>query len=121
MNAFDIAEKYNISINDVRTHFEKRVKLANMNAQLMERSAKAESCGNKKEKKLTERHQKRLDKIGPSLGNRFKVHVRGTFDYDSIVYAPTPKEAIDVATTQMNRLSNTLKLHVSKVSEPIPA
>lgn len=98
----------------------KRVKFANMNAQMMERKARAESSGNEKEKKLVERHSKRLDKIGPTLGKRYKVHVRGTFDYDAIVRAPNESEAKDVAESQMKSLSKSLQLRVSKVGTPQP-
>lgn len=118
MNLFDFQEKYNLTQNDVRTHFEKRVKFATMTAQMKERNAKAERSGNEKEKIQTEKHLKRLSAIAPSFGIRFEVPVRGTFDYKAVVRAADEDEASDVAQEQIKSLAKGLQIHVSKVGKP---
>lgn len=118
MDIVDFLEKYNLLSNDARNEVDKKTHLAKLIGKAKDRLNEALRIGKGKIIEQEERHLQKLGNYGSKKGRRYKVPVKGTFEYEAEVYANTEEEAADLASVQVTRIAPSLKLKVGKVGKP---
>ncbi len=118
MDFLKFLEKYNISQNDARNDVDKKTHLASLIGKTKDRLNEAQRLGKNKIVSRMNGHLNKLGNYGSKKGIRYKVPVKGTFEYEAEVFASNDEEAAELAVIQVAKVAPSLKIKVGKAGKP---
>lgn len=118
MQVLNFLEKYNISLNDARNDVDKKTHLASLIGKTRDQLAEAQNLSRKNVVNRKGKQLNSLSNYGSKKGEKYKVPVKGTFEYEAEVFAANEAEASKMASIQVSSISPSLRLKVGKVGTP---
>lgn len=118
MQMMSFFEKYNISQNDIRNDVDKKSHLAGLIGKTRDQLAEAQNLSKRNVVIRKGNQLISLSNYGNKKGDKYKVPVKGTFEYEAEVYAANEAEASKMANIQVSSVAPSLRLRVGRIGIP---